>query len=54
MFLVIFIACLMGGLFCIDGYLLSVMDERPNAIWLIGMGAVVMVGLAGLLVYKGG
>lgn len=40
-----------AGLICIGGFLWSVVEERPRAIWLVGAAVAVLVGIAGLAVH---
>lgn len=48
----IFVALIFSaGLFCIGGFLWSVVEEKPSAIWLVGAGISVVVGIAGLVVH---
>jgi len=51
--LLFFVTCLLAGLFCVGGFLWSAMEGKPRAIWLIGTGAAIIVGLAGLVLHKG-
>ncbi len=49
----IFFLCLVSGLFCVGGFLWSAMEQKPKAFWLLGGTAILIVGLAGLLLHKG-
>ena len=51
--LLIFIVSLIAGLICLGGFLWSAMEQKPKAIWLIGLGVAIMVGFAGLVVHYG-
>ena len=51
--LLIFIVSLIAVLVCFGGFLWSAMEQKPKGIWLIGLGATIIVGLAGLVVHFG-
>lgn len=53
MSLIIFIVCLLAGLLCLGGFLWSAMEQKPKAIWLIGAGVAILVGIAGLILRSG-
>lgn len=54
MSLIIFITCLLAGLLCIGGFMWSAMEQKPKAVWLLGAGIAILVGLAGLTFRSGG
>lgn len=49
MSLMIAISGLLLGLVCIGGFMWSAMEQKPKAIWLLGAGIALIVGLAGLI-----
>ena len=51
--LLIFVVSLIAGLVCLGGFLWSAMEQKPKAIWLIGLGIAIIVGFAGLVVHYG-
>ncbi|MDO8735734.1 MAG: hypothetical protein Q7K29_01445 [Thermoleophilia bacterium] len=53
MSLIIFISSLLAGLFCLGGFMWSAMEQKPKAIWLLGAGVAIIVGLAGLVIRGG-
>lgn len=53
MSLIIFLVGLLAGLLCIGGFMWSAMEQKPKAIWLLGAGVAILVGLAGLVFRSG-
>jgi hypothetical protein len=53
MSLFIFVIGLLSGLLCIGGFMWSAMEEKPKAIWLLGAGIAILVGMAGLIFRSG-
>ncbi|MCL4309401.1 MAG: hypothetical protein M0Z32_04250 [Actinomycetota bacterium] len=49
---VFFLISLIAGLFCMGGFLWSTMEGKPKSIWLIGAGATIVVGIAGLVLHS--
>ena len=49
---VFFLISLIAGLFCVGGFLWSTMEGKPKSIWLIGAGATIVVGIAGLVLHS--
>ncbi len=52
--LIIFVVCLLAGLFCFGGFLWSAMEKKPKTIWLTGLGVTILVGIAGLVLHAHG
>lgn len=53
MSLIIFVIGLLSGLLCIGGFMWSAMEQKPKAIWLLGAGIAILVGMAGLIFRSG-
>lgn len=49
---VAFFIILVMGLFCVGGFLWSVIEEKPRATWLLAAGLTIIVGIAGLVIYR--
>ena len=52
LFTVVFLFFLIAGLFCFGGFLWSAMEGKPKAIWMIGAGVTIIVGVAGLVMHN--
>ena len=48
----LFIVTLLGGLFCLGGFMWSAMDSKPQKIWLVGAAASMLVAIAGLVLHR--
>lgn len=47
-----FFIVLITGLFCIGGFFWSVVEEKPRVVWLVAAGLTIVVGIAGLVLYR--
>lgn len=48
----LFIVTLLGGLFCIGGFMWSAMESKPQKIWLVGAAITILVGIAGVVMHS--
>jgi uncharacterized protein (DUF983 family) len=49
---VMFFLVLIAGLFFVGGFLWSMVEQKPRALWLVGAAITIFVGVAGLVMYR--